>query len=649
VYYYRLWFVRRLVQVTTLKFLQGSPLMSLYLRALGAKIGKDAVISEFEAGAIDLLTIGDYASTGTKSRFANVTVVGNEGIVGPVEIGRGSTIGNGCALGPNTRVGEGAELADLTAIREGMSIPAFERWDGSPAKKVGTAPSFDELTPPHAGAARRAAQLAVYAVGYVIVVMLGLVPIFPAFYVLYNLDSLWTGESDFEVAWSNLPFLAWPTAVALIVVSMAIVVALRWVILPKVKPGVYSIHSWFYVRKWLLGLVIEVTLETLNSLFATIYMRNWYRLMGCKIGKGSEISTNLAGRYDLVEIGENNFVGDEASLGDEEVQRGWMTLKRVRTGNRVFLGNDSIIAQGAELADDTLVGVKSKLPDSLKTEPQSIWFGSPAIEFPTRQRVQALAGQTYHPPKSYLLFRAIFETIHTAIPTALFIVCGYITADVISGPLESGDWLTALGIFLAAGLVIAALLVVVAATVKWVIMGVYKPTVQPMWSWWAMRTEAVAVLYGGLVGKASLEFLRGTPFLPWALRLFGTRIGKGVWMDCTDVTEFDCITIGDFSVLNDFAVLQTHLYEDRVMKVGRIRVGRGVSIGAATTVLYDTEVGDFAQIAPLTVVMKGDRLPGHSEWEGAPSIPASGIGEGTPRPLAPPRISGIPRVAQAVS
>ena len=35
------------------------------------------------------------------------------------------------------------------------------------------------------------------------------------------------------------------------------------------------------------------------------------------------------------------------------------------------------------------------------------------------------------------------------------------------------------------------------------------------------------------------------------------------------------MTIGDFSVLNDFAVLQTHLYEDRVMKVGRIRVDAG--------------------------------------------------------------------------
>jgi non-ribosomal peptide synthetase-like protein len=246
--------------------------------------------------------------------------------------------------------------------------------------------------------------------------------------------------------------------------------------------------------------------------------------------------------------------------------------------------------------------------------------------------VQAKAGQTYHPPKHYLILRAIFETVHTALPTAIFIICGYITADLISDPIEGGALWSALGIFLASGLVIAMLLVVVAVAVKWALMGVYKPTVQPMWSWWAMRTEAVAVLYGGLVGKASLEFLRGTPFLPWMLRLFGTRIGKGVCMDCTDLTEFDCVTIGDFSVLNDFAVLQTHLYEDRVMKVGRIRVGRGVTVGAGTTVLYDTEIGDFVRIRDLTVVMKGDTLPGHTEWEGAPSVPV-GHAAAVPAPL----------------
>ncbi len=630
VYYYRLWFVERLLQVTTVKFLQGSPLMRIYLRLLGARIGKDAIISEFEIGAVDLLTVGDHASTGLKVKFANISVVGNEVIVGPIEIGAGVTVGNSCVFGPNTKVETGAELKDLTAIQEGVTIPAYEQWDGSPSRKVGTVdpnelPPFPETTP-----GRRALQMGAYVLGYIAMLMLGLLPIFPAFYLLYNLDSIVTGRLSYDVSWSNLPFLAYPTALALIVVSMVIIVALRWLVLPRVKAGSYSIHSWFYVRKWLLGLATEVILETLNSLYATIYMRSWYRMMGARIGKGSEISTNLAGRYDLVEIGENNFIGDETIFGDEEISGGWMTLKPVRTGNRVFIGNDAVVAQGANLEDDTLIGVKSKLPDSLRTGRGETWFGSPSMHFPTRQKVNAEASQTYNPPRSYLIRRAIFEGVHTALPTTFFIVCGYITADLMADPLDASDWLSAMGIFLASGVVIGFLLLLVSAALKWLLMGVYKPVMKPMWSWWAMRTEAVAVLYGGLVGKASLEFLRGTPFLPWALRLYGTKIGKGVWMDCTDLTEFDCVTIGDYSILNQFAVLQTHLYEDRVMKVGRIKVGRGVTVGAGTTVLYDTQIGDHVRIRPLTVVMKGDSLPPNTEWEGAPSIPVRRRREASP-------------------
>jgi non-ribosomal peptide synthetase-like protein len=152
-------------------------------------------------------------------------------------------------------------------------------------------------------------------------------------------------------------------------------------------------------------------------------------------------------------------------------------------------------------------------------------------------------------------------------------------------------------------------------------MGVYKPVVKPMWSWWAMRTEAVAVLYSGLAGKILLDHLRGTPFLPKFLRLFGTKTGNGIYMDAFDITEFDCVRIGDYCVLNSMCALQTHLYEDRVMKVGRVYLGDGVTVGPAATVLYDTNVGDFVQLGPLTVVMKGESIPANSAWIGAPAEP----------------------------
>ena len=128
------------------------------------------------------------------------------------------------------------------------------------------------------------------------------------------------------------------------------------------REGNYSVFSWFYMRKWAVALATEVTLETLSSLYATIYMRAWYRLMGAKIGKDSEISTNLAGRYDLVEIGEKCFIADEVILGDEDVRRGWMRLEKLRTGSRVFIGNDGVVPPGADIPDGALIGIKSKPP-----------------------------------------------------------------------------------------------------------------------------------------------------------------------------------------------------------------------------------------------------------------------------------------------
>jgi non-ribosomal peptide synthetase-like protein len=273
------------------------------------------------------------------------------------------------------------------------------------------------------------------------------------------------------------------------------------------------------------------------------------------------------------------------------------------------------------LEDDCLIGVKSRLPASLHVRKGETWFGSPAIQLPTRQKVTLNANWTYEPPKRMRLWRAVFEAMHTSLPTAVLITAAYIIADIIAEPIDAGTYGTALAVFLACGVGVAFIMYAISVAGKWLMMGRYRPVMKPMWSWWAMRTEAVAVFYGGLAGKAFLEFLRGTPFLPWALRPFGTRIGKGVWINWTDITEFDCITIGDHAVLNMHVCPQTHLYEDRVMKVGTIEIGTGATLGTGSTILYDTKIGDYAQVRPLTLIMKGEFLPPNTIWAGAPAQP----------------------------
>ncbi len=628
IYYFRWWVVKRFLGLVHVKWFQNSPLMRMYLFALGAKIGKDAIIGEIEPGAVDLLSIGAGASIGSIANLSNARIEGNELVIGTIDIGPNVYIGSSCVIEENTVIEEGAELADLTAIRAGSRIGAWEVWDGSPGRRAGKVDRAALDVPLDASISRRGAMMFLYLMALLAIPPLGLMPIIPAFWVFDRIDDvIGTADVDRTLYLMSIPIMAWPTSFVMILVTVAFIAVCRWVILPRVREGPYSVHSWFYLRKWVVALATEVTLETLSSLFATVYMRGWYRLMGAKIGKDAEISTNLSGRYDLVEIGEKCFIADEVVLGDEEIRNGWMYLKGVKTGPRVFVGNSAVVPPGSEIPAHALIGIKSKPPANSMMQKGDTWFGSPPIKLPVRQAFDA-GGETwtYEAPRWKKFARACFEAVTISLPTMLFITFGTWAVEWFSASVLEGRYFEVFWQFIFASVGICLALTMVVIAIKWITMGRYEPMMKPMWSWWAMRTEAVAVIYWGMAGRVLLDHLRGTPFLPWLLRLFGTKFGRGVFMDMTDITEFDCVSVGDYAALNTLSALQTHLYEDRVMKVGRVFVGKGVTVGAGSTVLYDTRVSDFWRLGPWTFVMKGEQIPASSAWEGAPAEPRPAAG-----------------------
>ncbi len=622
VYYFRWWFAARVAGLVHIKWLQGTPVMRMYWRLLGAKVGRDVIISDYEAGAIDLIEIGDNSTFGSKTTFANGEAIGDKLIIGRITIGSDVCAGASVVLGHGSVIGDHAEIGDLTAIAPDTRVGEAEIWDGSPARKIGMVDLASLPEQAQASPHRRAAMTAFYALMLIVVPPISLLPIFPAFWLFDQIDDWISSWSEISYLW-YLPILTWPTAIGLIAFTVLLMAGLRWAILPRVTSGSYSIHSSFYARKWTVALATEVTLETLSSLFATIYMRAWYRLMGARIGQGAEISTNLSGRYDLTGIGAGNFIADEVVFGDEDMRRGYMRLDMTRTGEQVFVGNDAVVPPGAIIPDRVLIGIKSKPPTNDQMQPGDTWFGSPPIRLPTRQKVDLGADWTYKPSLRKQVARGVFEALHTSFPAMLFITFGTIAVDlVLQRKINEQDWIGLVLSFMGVAMLIAITQALICAAIKWLMMGVYKPVMKPMWSFWAMRTEAVAVMYWGLGGKVLFDYLRGTPFLPWFLMLFGAKYGRGVWLDSTDITEFDCINVGDFCTINAHSALQTHLYEDRVMKVGRVKLGKGVCVGAGATVLYDTHVGDYAQVGLLTVIMKGENLPAHTRWEGAPAVPA---------------------------
>ncbi len=89
------------------------------------------------------------------------------------------------------------------------------------------------------------------------------------------------------------------------------------------------------------------------------------------------------------------------------------------------------------------------------------------------------------------------------------------------------------------------------------------------------------------------------------------------------------MNVADGAAINDDAVLQTHLFEDRVLKASRLRIGKNCVVGAVSVVLYDSIMEDDARLDALSLLMKGERLPAGTAWAGIPAVWSDAHGSST--------------------
>jgi non-ribosomal peptide synthetase-like protein len=359
-----------------------------------------------------------------------------------------------------------------------------------------------------------------------------------------------------------------------------------------------------------------------NSLYATLYTLPWLRLLGAKIGPRSEVATVSHFDPDLLILGPESFVADLANLGPARFHHGFIALGLTRLGSRCFVGNAALVPGDTELADNTLIGVQS-VPPSRSVAPGTSWLGSPAIFLPRRQSSGSFdEGVTYHPPARLVACRLAIEFFRVIMPSVLLsgvailsALAGQGLANVFPIPLLVAALPLA---YLAAALSVVGVIV----ALKWLIVGRYRPRVEPLWSHFVWRTELITGMYESAAVPALLRWLTGTPLLPLLLRLLGARIGRRVYMETTFLTEFDLVKVGSDSMLGGFTSLQTHLFEDRVMKMSEVTVGPGCTVGPRSVVLYDCSLGEGSTLDGLSLVMKGEALPLESDWRGIPARPA---------------------------
>jgi len=99
----------------------------------------------------------------------------------------------------------------------------------------------------------------------------------------------------------------------------------------------------------------------------------------------------------------------------------------------------------------------------------------------------------------------------------------------------------------------------------------------------------------------------------------GMKIGKRVIFGegFAHVVDPDMIEVGDEATVK--AVFQAHTFEDRVLKIGHIKLGAYSTLGTNTIPLYGAEIGEHTSVASDSVIMKGETLPVWTSWRGNPA------------------------------
>ncbi|MFI2206124.1 Pls/PosA family non-ribosomal peptide synthetase [Streptomyces sp. NPDC020192] len=636
--YLRLWTLDVLVLgISPLPVLSGSPLMGPYLRLLGAHIGPRTTIATSVVGLPMLLRVDADATIGYGATLRCWQVADGWVTVAPITIGERAYVGANAVCEPGAVLGPGSALGEQSVVGSDDAVPAGARRAGSPARPVEALSPFVETTLRTRTGSDR------WQVRHLAAVLCGL--------VLLEAAVIAAGLPDVALvwwAWLHGGFAAGLAATALsgpvfVVTACLIVLMGRRAVLPRTPLGVHPTRSALGVRKWIADKLLQHSLTLTNSLYATLYTVPWLRLLGARVGRNAEVSTAAHIDPDLLTLGDGSFVADMAGVGVATFAADRMELARTEVGARAFVGNAALVPAGTRLGPGSLIGFGT-VPSADRVPSGSTWLGSPALRLPVRQDSGHYPEElTFRPTRKAVLGRLTIEFFRATMPASVLATAALFYLLALTGTARCAGPPVTLPVapLLAGGAELAVIGYCV--LVKWVVAGRYRPRVEPLWKLFVRRTEFVTGLFEAAAVPAGVGALVGTPFLPPVLRSFGARIGRRTWLGTMYLTEFDLVEVGDDAAIGQHVSLQTHLFEDRVMKMSSVRVGPGASIGPRTIVLYDTVVGAGVRLGALSLVMKGERLTPGTSWRG---LPAEGLHGSIHRAARTGRTRRLPTAAQ---
>lgn len=630
--YVRFWVVKTLIRSNPgIYLLVGSPLYGLYLRALGAKVGPGVVIlSRHIPVCTDLLTIGAGTVLRPTSSFHCYRAKAGRIETGPVTLGRDVFVGETAVLDINTAMGDGAQLGHTSSLHSGQSVPAGERWHGSPARRTDT--NYVRIPPARCGKLRRAT----YATFSLLGILFLYAPLLEAgvgllFYEVSSLvkaldPGVQSGSGALTGRGLVIEALVFSAILFFGVMFLSLLAvgtlprALRVFLKPDTVYPLYGFHH--SVHRIIAGLG---RVRSLGVLFGdSAYIVYYLQWLGCRLSPvlqtgsnfGCEVATSNA---FLTSVGRGSMVADGLNVINDEVSSTSFRVSRAAIGARNFLGNYINYPAGGRTGDNCLLATKVMVPLDGKVHAEVGLLGSPPFEIP---RSVERDSRYDHLRTGEAFARSLAAKNRFNLRTmGIFLLSRWLGAFLVVlidlAALEFFHDVLAHTVMA----LLLALSAVVAAVYYAAVEGLFEklgPPPPPICSiyepgfWWVERVWKLHPIN-------FFHLFDGTPFKTMLWRLIGVRMGKRVFDDGVYISEPTLTTVGDECVFNHQSVIQCESQEDGTFKSGHTMIGNRCTVGVGALIHYGVTMGDGAVLVADSFLMKGEYVPPGTRWGGNPA------------------------------
>ncbi|MEU6320561.1 Pls/PosA family non-ribosomal peptide synthetase [Streptomyces sp. NPDC047009] len=624
--YLRFWIVKVLLHANPMILFIGNPLYVLYLRALGARIGKGVtILSRHVPVCTDLLTIGAGTVIRKDSHFLCYRAHAGQIQTGRVTLGRDVFIGEKTVLDIDTTMGDGAQLGHASALYRGQVIPDGERHHGVPAQP--TEIDYVRVEPARCGTLRRTsfgfATLLQLFFLYIPLAVGGMYMLFvevPALGDRLDPDTGGFTPSEFLIDALTLSAVLF---FGFLVVGLAGLYTLPRLVGLAVKPDkVYPLYGFQYAAHQAVSRITNIKFFAWlfgDSSYIVPYLRGLGYDLSSVEQTGSNFGTDVHHESPyLVSVGRGTMVADGLSVINADYSSTSFKVSRVSIGAHNFVGNHIAYPVGGRTGENCLLATKVMVPLDGEIREGVGLLGSPPFEIPRSverdSRFDHLrTGNELHRNLSSknrynlrsMAFHLLLRWLHTFFLTALALAS--VGMYGVIGHVVIGAYLAITLGFTALYFTLLERCLTSFRSLRPQLCSIYDP-----YFWWHERLWKVPDEY--------LNVFNGTPFKNVIWRLLGVHIGRRVFDDGCHVTERTLTSIGDDCTLNAGTKIQCHSQEDGTFKSDHITVGAGCTLGVGALVHYGVTMGDGAALAPDSFLMKGEEVPSNARWGGNPAV-----------------------------